>query len=1076
MSAAQRMRRAAVAVALAAGSGAMGGWYVDQDPVRVARQEADIREAGLFRLSDGGLVMRVRCGAVPPAMVVRLLLEVPAGPDGRRESWMIEGDVLYRRARGRNGWAWDEAGGVVSVEAAYGVRNVLLPPAWAAPLRWAVETLHPDWTVADRLPAEGMIESPADRIPELTVESVAPADQRPSMAVPLSLASRWTELASGEGWTNDEAVASFPTWSLPNGHTARWWFGLRDASGDIWPTTIAASFHRGELRRWEGRAGPVSWTLLAIPEPEGWTWLGCELRADADLRLEFEGGIELPPDDWRVLVPEGPAADLGPVVWLADGMAANDGVGRHGARSLWPLAAVAGRMATVLVAADPLEPAPFLWGSSNAPTRIGGSLPLAIASVGGPLRGRAVCALFVRCQNTVASQRGVMAAWHRRANGGVPATSVPWQWRLSREEAAAARGAVGGDVALEITRADEPEVAGAWRCLRLRPWALDLPLPPSWPADGATALHLLRFLSAAGGGSAWYAQAAMVGGVRNAGGSLAITPVGGRQLRVAVSSDPHLMTTAGAPWNRAMLELAALRHALEAGALRGLVFDALDATAGLDFNPAALAAADRCVVWDSAGHGPAVPRDLAAFKFLQTVRSDIGPDGPTTALENPFDHHPTLVSVADLVVVDDQLEGGDPRRGRVWRHRLLAGSRPLLRRISGEFEWADPRTVEHALASSAALGLVPSMGTDGRGRPYWSVPDWARRDAPALREWIPLAVRLAAAGWHIEPSATADDTAVAVETFGGNGGLRHVTVWNRGRAARDIVVTLADAAAETVVVDLRDAMVMPRVATGRVARWTVRLGAGEVRVFDVVEAEARERAIAWLETWGDPRGAGLAAVGNFRAIESERARGVWLEMDPALPFIRGVTNVVRARLQNVSDAPLVLADVRCGADTGVRSVIAQPRILAVGEMVSFEFPVDEALATRSTWLLWQWRFQQPETEWVTVRRTPCRWTAPVEIGPLSVSTVAPGVAEIVLPVRNHTDRRCELAVEWGTPAAAPARLVTIVEPFEARDMTLPVTGEPGSTARLEVRVSHENREWYRGDVRAVFERDSLSAR
>ncbi len=70
MSAAQQMRRAAVAVALAAGSGALGGWYADQDPVRIARQEADIREAGLFRLPDGGLVMRVRCGAAPPAKAV----------------------------------------------------------------------------------------------------------------------------------------------------------------------------------------------------------------------------------------------------------------------------------------------------------------------------------------------------------------------------------------------------------------------------------------------------------------------------------------------------------------------------------------------------------------------------------------------------------------------------------------------------------------------------------------------------------------------------------------------------------------------------------------------------------------------------------------------------------------------------------------------------------------------------------------------------------------------------------------------------------------------------------------------
>ncbi len=987
---------------------------------------------------------------------------------------MIEGDVLYRRARGRAGWAWDEAGGVVSVEAACGVRNVLLPLTWVAPLRWAVETLNPDWTVADRLPAEGMIESPADRIPELTVESVAPADQRPVVAAPPSLATRWAELAGGEGWTNDERVAPLPTWSLPNGGSAQWFIGLRDMSGEAWPTTVIASSHRGDIRRWEGRTGPVSWTLLAVPEPEGWTWFGCELRAGADLKVEFEAGIELPSDGWRVLLPEGPATELGAVEWTSDALASKDGLGRYGARSLWPLAAAVGGTGTVMVAADPWEPAPFLWGSTNAPARISGTVPLAISTVGGPLRGRAVCALLVRCENTVASYRGALAAWHRRASGEGRATGVPWQWRLSREQAAAARGALGGEVAVEITRADEPEAAGAWRCMRLRPWALDLPLPSSWPADTSTALRLLRFLSTAGGGAAWYAQAAMVGGVRDASGALAITPVEGRQLRVAVSADPQLMTTAAAPWNRAMLELAALRNALETGRLRTLVFDAVDATGGLDFNPAVLASADRCMIWDAGGRGPAVPRDLDAFKFLATVRAHAGADGPSFAIENPFDHHPTLVSAADMVVVDDQLEG-EPRRGRIWRHRLLAGSRPVVRRLSGDFEWADPRTVELALARSAALGMVPSLGTDSAGRPYWSVPDWFRRDAAALREWVPLAVRLAEAGWNIEASAVADDPAVDVETFG-SGKLRHVAVRNRGRAAREVVLTLSGAGEGAVVVDLRDAMVWPGIVTGAVARWTVRLGAGEVRVFDVVESDERERAMTWLETWGDPRGVGLAAVGNLRAIESERARGVRLEMDSGVPLIRGATNVVRARLQNVSGAPLVLADVRCGTDAGVRPVSAQPRILAAGETASFEFPVDDALASGATWLLWQWRFQQPETEWVTVRRTPCRWTAPVEIGPLSARAVAPGVAEILMPVRNHTDRRRELAVEWGMPTAAPSRLATIVEPFEARDITLPVTGDPGATGRIEVRVMHQDRARYRGDVRAVFGQESPSAR
>lgn len=1076
MSATRQMCRVAIAVVWAVRSCALAFWHADHDRIRIVRPEADIREAGVFRLTDGGLVLRVRCSAVPPANALRLLVEVASHEVGRsHDTWMIEGDVLYRRSRSSSGWAWDEVGGVVSMESAYGIRSVLLPPNWSAPLRWAVETLNADWTVADRIPEDGTIESRPDRIQEMSVESVAPADHRPSLRVPPSLASRWADLAGGPGWTEDAVIAPLPSCALADGSAVRWAAVLRDLSGGEWALEAASSAYRGASRRWQGRAGPLDWTMLAVRESDGWTWLGFELRAEKDVNVEFESWLNLPEGSWSIHRPEGSSIAIGQADWTSADLADASGIGRRGVRSRWPFAVVGCETATVILAVDPAGPVPVLWNSSGAPPRFGWTLPISISTASGPLRGRATFAMLLRCTDEALNYRSALAAWHRLSSEVPQVREVPWQWRLSAADAVAAHGTLGGDIAFEIARADEPRVSGTRRCLRLRPWALDLPLPKTWEPDTATALRLLRFFSCGGGGAAWYAQAAMIGAVRDAQGSIAIASIGERQLRVAVSADPDLMTTAAAPWNRAMLELAAVQHALEVERLSFLALDGLPATVGLDFNPAALMASDGPLAWDEAGRGPGAVRDLEAFKFLRTARQSVGTNGPCIAVENPFDHHSTLASVTEMVVVDDVLDG-DPRQGRVWRHRLLAGCRPVIRRLSGDFEWADSRTIESAVTRSVALGMVPSFGTDSRGRSYWSVPEWRQRDAVVLRQWLPLGVRLVKAGWNIVPRARANDLAVSVETFGATRMICHVVAWNRGTAVRDIAVTLSGWAEGSVVMDLQDASVWSAAGTQDAVRWNARLGPGEVRVFDVVTPTGCEAALAWLEGWSDPRGVGLAAVANFRAIQVERMRGVRLDIDSAVPFVRGQTNLVRARLQNRTDMPLIVADVRCGTDTGVQPVMTESRILGAGETASFEFPVDERSAATASWLLWHWRFQQPEAEWTTVRRTPSRWTAPLELGPLGARGVAPGVVEIVLPVRNYTDRSYALSVEWMTPDARAEQLTTIVESLESRDITLPITGVPGSTTRVEVRVKDRNRELFRGDVRALFAGDPLQAR
>ncbi|MCX7817709.1 MAG: hypothetical protein N2652_00585 [Kiritimatiellae bacterium] len=1068
------MRRIVATALLAVGPvAASAGWYPDHDTVRVSRAEADLREAGLFRLPDGTLVMRIRCGSAPPSRSLRLLIETPAtGAAGRVESWMIENDVLYRRAFGLRGWAWDEAGGVISVESAYGVRSVLLPPAWGPPLKWAVETLTPDWNVADRLPAEGLIASSADRIPELAIEPPPAPEPPPRVGTPPALAARWTELAGGEGWTNDESALPLPAWKLAGGETVSFALTVREAGGAAWPTEVEASARRGDRQQWRGRSGPVSWTLLAMPEGEGWTWLGGELRADTSVAVELELGLGLPPAQWRLQQPDGRSLPIGTEALETPDLVAA-GPGRRGLRSLWPLVVASCPTAAVVIALDPAEPAPVLWTARESPPALRGAIPLALSAAVTKLRNRAVWALWVRCGASPLDFRAALSAWQRRAGVYRDTYAAPAQWRLSPEESTSARATLSGPIAVEVLRGDEPGAGSEWRCLGLRPWALDLPLPKGWSPDIATALRILQFLAAAGGSAAWYAQAAIVGGVRSTDDTLSIAAVNGRLLRVNVSADPDFMTTAAARWNRAMLELGAVRHVTEAAPVHVIALDALSATAGLDHNAAALASADRPASWRAPERGVAVVRDLDALEFVEALRKLVGTEAPLIALENPFDHHATLVRFADLTVVDDALDA-DPLSSRSWRHRLLAGPRPVVRRLSGDFEWSDPRTMDGAAAVSTALGMVPSFGRDAQGRSYWSVAQWSRRDAVALRYWVPLAVRLAEGGWRVEPCVAVDEGGVRAEAFGGASGVLHVTVWNRGSAVRDVRLVARGISDPAYVFDLRDATVRGLAAPDGLARWSARLGPGEVRVFDVVSGPAVGAERGWLEAWGDAQGVGAAAAANLQAMELERRRGVELEVEPSLPFVRGTVNRVRARVRNASSAPLVIADVRRIAGSDSAPMLREPRILAAGETADFGFGVDEAVAPDGSWLLWQWRMQQPEAEWTTVRRTPSRWTAPVEIGALVFRAVAPGVVEVRLPLRNHTEQQQELTVEWAVPSAPPQRTVTVLEPLEAREMTLPVTGEPGSSARVEVRVRGGGRELYRGDVRAVWDGKSAT--
>ena len=150
-------------------------------------------------------------------------------------------------------------------------------------------------------------------------------------------------------------------------------------------------------------------------------------------------------------------------------------------------------------------------------------------------------------------------------------------------------------------------------------------------------------------------------------------------------------------------------------------------------------------------------------------------------------------------------------------------------------------------------------------RDYWSQPAWVARDAAALRTLVPLARRLAAAGWRVEGTASAEGEGLDVESFG-PGDLRIATVRNGGRASREVELAWREVGGPVHVVQPLTAACEYLEPREGVVRSRLHLGPGEVAVLDLVPAAAVEAELAFLDGWNPAAGEGEAAAANLRAL------------------------------------------------------------------------------------------------------------------------------------------------------------------------------------------------------------------
>jgi hypothetical protein len=292
-----------------------------------------------------------------------------------------------------------------------------------------------------------------------------------------------------------------------------------------------------------------------------------------------------------------------------------------------------------------------------------------------------------------------------------------------------------------------------------------LPLPPGAPREPATALREAARLAEGGSSDAGRA-------LRDAFRD----PFGGPRVRFR--SEPWCD---GAVWT---LEPRAPDSG-EAG--DGEFVDSVEgwAAADVDHDPGRARASRWTPSWDPTSFAPVRFKAQPMFDVLDELCRR--PNRPVFINGAPGRFW-VLCSRADLFGIErDWMPGGvytPPPEEELARWRAFAGSRPVHLLLNTDFDKAARADLDRYFQRCLALGFFPSFfSPNASDRSYWDQPALLERDRALFRTYVPLAGRLAAAGWNPVPHVRPGDPSLRVERFGpDSGGRTYWTLHNPGPA------------------------------------------------------------------------------------------------------------------------------------------------------------------------------------------------------------------------------------------------------------------------------------------------------
>ncbi|MBP7274829.1 MAG: hypothetical protein KBA51_01340 [Kiritimatiellae bacterium] len=959
----------------------------------------------LFRVDAEHAAMRVETRTPVPASRIRVLVDRDPAERGDRESGadlMIEGGIGFYAGYSR-GVRWVELGAMpwIAAEGSESRVHWLLlpaPPEGVRAISWAVEGVAPGDAVHFREPARGLSRAEFGQLPLLEPPAAeAPAPWPDSIATDAPLSPRFAAMLDAYPWepipldSADPATLFPPFLSGP----ARLEFLLKDArTGEESACVPLHAWRDGDLRfRWSGETLGLAWEII--------------FEHARSQEILVRAGVTSPDPAERA------------IEWTVRARLPSPAEAGEPDAAMTPLpfrmAVLPGGAVTLM--GDPLEPrdAVFTRDPGGTAMDLRHRMMLTPRTLRFPSQGTLSCSLRAFAVDPgVPAFRAVVAAMHER--GDLSAGAHP-----------------------PHSTTGAPPVA-----VRLSPWAVDLPWPGAWPRTETSARALLLWHAATRGDAEIPgARSALLAAMRNSGGGWALeigdalTPYG---LRIPVSVNPALVSTAAAPWNPGRRIIQWLDETMGDSSKVWMEWEGEHAGGDGDFNAAALACARYPAGYLDPLGPPRIAPARASAELLRDLADRPAARRPLIAVRDGSATGYALAPWTDLFVETTRAWMERPaaeRAERLFLLRALAGHR----RVRFMSEAAD--SVSRVFANE-----LLSWGMELTGG-----------DTPAAVRAI--ATRLASAGWQPWSAARTAGAEARVETFGAAGlPVRHVTVVSR--AAHPIRAEIRiPSEGQRVAVTLPltgEARVAP-VRDGH-ATVLVPLAPGGVAVLDWFAPEQADAERAFLGALGTD--AARVALTNLDSALRAESAGWTLDTDLAAVALEGAQNPLQVRVRASGAEPGVVERVRLRAGGADIPLMQEPRLLAAGEELTLTAP----LTVPGPAQVWAEVQKGGQRHTLTQVRLPA-WTPMIELRPETDTAVCAGaVLPMTARVRNHSavPRRVTVSCDG---AEAPAETLEL-QPGEERVVEREVSGRPGSEREFTWRLEAEGGWRASAAVRVTF--------
>ena len=219
-------------------------------------------------------------------------------------------------------------------------------------------------------------------------------------------------------------------------------------------------------------------------------------------------------------------------------------------------------------------------------------------------------------------------------------------------------------------------------------------------------------------------------------------------------------------------------------------------TQPLDYRREHFAAMDTPLAFDLQTRRPAIFRGLIAFEYVRGLERDMRALGKLMMANGAPTRLPWLMPMVDVAGTETDWNPG----GR-WRpmsdadllyRRVMCGPKPYCFLMNTDFDKFTPALVEKYMKRCLAYGMFPGFfSADASTGHYFSRADLYDRDRPLFKKYVPLARRVAEAGWQPVTGVRSGDPQVYVERWG----RRYLTVFNDSAERREAVLSLDGLAA-----------------------------------------------------------------------------------------------------------------------------------------------------------------------------------------------------------------------------------------------------------------------------------------